>query len=141
MKVAVIYWTNTGNTEQMAEEIALGARDAGADITLTTYADTTPEEALQADRLILGCPAMGIEELEDGEVVPFMQELYPKLAGKHVAVFGPCGWSHGEWLTKWVQELSDAGAELVAPPLHCQGTPDDEGLASCRKLGQDIAQK
>ena len=51
MKVAVIYWTNTGNTEQMAEEIALGARDAGADITLTTYADTTPEEALQADRL------------------------------------------------------------------------------------------
>ena len=54
MKVAVIYWTNTGNTEQMAEEIALGARDAGADITLTAYADTTPAEALQADQLILG---------------------------------------------------------------------------------------
>ncbi|MCI5837118.1 MAG: flavodoxin domain-containing protein [Veillonellaceae bacterium] len=136
MRVAIVYWTYTGNTETMAEEIALGVRDAGADVLLVTYADTTPTDISGYDRILLGCPAMGIEELEEDEVQPFYRELVPQLRGKELGLFGSCGWSHGEWLQKWAKDAHEAGAQFLAAPLRCQGSPDDDGLAACREFGR-----
>lgn len=139
MKVAVIYWTGTGNTEAMAEEIALGARDEGAEVFLCNVGDTDATTALQYDRLALGCPAMGIEELEDFEMGPFVEDLLPQIQGKDCILFGSCGWSQGQWLQKWAVRMHEAGAQFLQAPLRCTGYPDEASLMACREAGKILA--
>ena len=107
-KVAVIYWSGTGNTEMMAQAVAEGAKAAGADVSLLSVADTNAAEAAGFDRLALGCPAMGAEVLEEMEFEPFFTELEPKLTGKRVALFGSFDWGDGQWMRDW-QARTHAG--------------------------------
>ena len=92
-KVAVIYWSGTGNTKMMAEAVSEGAKNAGADVSLLNVSETNAAEAASFDVLALGCPAMGGEVLEEMEFEPFFTELESKLSGKKVALFGSYGWS------------------------------------------------
>ena len=64
-RIAVIYWSGTGNTQMMAEAVAQGAKDAGAEVTLLSVSDTDAAAASSYDALALGCPAMGGEVLEE----------------------------------------------------------------------------
>ena len=43
-KVAVVYWSGTGNTEAMATAVAEGAKAAGAEVTVMTSATFTPDK-------------------------------------------------------------------------------------------------
>ena len=70
-KVGIIYWSSTGNTEAMAQAVEEGAKAAGADVEIMEVADADVDKALSYDVLALGCPAMGDEELEEGEFEPF----------------------------------------------------------------------
>lgn len=135
MKVAVVYWSTTGNTEAMAEEVALGVRDAGAEVLLAEMSEVEASTIAEYDRIILGAPAMGLEELDEFEVRPFCDALLPSLDGKEVGVFGSCGWSRGEWLLKWAKELAAAGATFLHAPVRGVGYPDEDVLAECRELG------
>ena len=74
-KVAVIYWSQTGNTQQMAQLIAQGALEGGAQVECMPVSSLTPEQALEYDGLALGCPAMGAEVLEEAEFDPFFTQL------------------------------------------------------------------
>ena len=65
-KMAVIYWSMTGNTQAMAEAIADGAREAGAQADLFSVDQVTVDQALEYDKLALGCPAMGAEATASG---------------------------------------------------------------------------
>ena len=135
-KVGIIYWSSTGNTEAMAQAVEEGAKAAGADVEIMEVADADVDKALSFDVLALGCPAMGDEELEDGEFEPFFSDLEGKLSGKKVALFGSYDWGDGEWMRTWCDRAKDAGAELVEDEgLICNNTPDDEGLSACRELG------
>ena len=97
-KIAVIYWSGTGNTEMMAQSIADGIKEAGAEPVLMPVASTSAAEAAGFARLALGCPAMGAEVLEEMEFEPFFTELEPSLGGKRVALFGSYGWGDGQWM-------------------------------------------
>ena len=44
-KVAVIYWSGTGNTKMMAEAVSEGAKNAGADVSLLNVSETNAAEA------------------------------------------------------------------------------------------------
>lgn len=77
-KIAVIYWSATGNTELMAEAIVSGAKEKGADVTLFEVSSISPEDALNYDVLALGCPAMGAEVLEEAEFEPFFEAIEGK---------------------------------------------------------------
>ncbi len=136
MKVAVVYWSATGNTEAMAGEVALGVRDVGADVLLAEMSEVKACEIGSYERIILGAPAMGLEELEEYEVRPFTEALVPYLQGKEVGLFGSCGWSSGEWLLKWAKELAASGATFLHAPVRGVGYPDEEVLAQCRELGR-----
>lgn len=100
-KTAIIYWSGTGNTEAMANVIFEGAKEVNADTKLFSVDQITADEAKSYDNLILGCPAMGAEELEEGEFEPFFAELEGNLSGKNVALFGSYGWGDGEWMREW----------------------------------------
>ena len=64
MKVAVIYWSGTGNTESMANAVLEGAKAAGADAKLFNCSDFNLADAASYDAFALGCPAMGAKNLK-----------------------------------------------------------------------------
>ena len=138
-QIAVIYWSQTGNTEQMANAICEGIKNAGAEPVLLSVPAVTAQEAAGYDRMALGCPAMGAEVLEEAEFEPFFTELEGKLGGKRVALFGSYGWGDGQWMRDWVARTDDAGAIVVGGEgLMVHETPDDDALAACRALGESL---
>ena len=136
-KVAVIYWSGTGNTEAMANAVAEGAKAAGASVDLLTCAEVTGVDGY--DAVALGCPAMGMEELEGGEFQPMLESIEPSLPGKKVVLFGSYDWGVGEWLTNWEARCAEKGINLAAESVKCNNAPDSDGLAACRALGAAIA--
>ena len=138
-KMAVIYWSMTGNTQAMAEAIADGAREAGAQADLFSVDQVTVDQALEYDKLALGCPAMGAEVLEEAEFEPFFTALEGRLGGKRVALFGSYGWGDGEWMRSWESRCNDDGANLACDSVICNEAPDDDALAACRELGASLA--
>ena len=135
MKIAVIYWSGTGNTEAMASAVAGGA---GAELySVSQFSGDVSEY----DRLAFGCPAMGAENLEEGEFEPFFEGIESKLSGKKVALFGSYGWGDGEWMREWAERVRNDGAVLVnAEGLIANETPDDAALADCKDLGAKLAE-
>ena len=134
MKTAVIYWSGTGNTEQMASAIAEGA---GAE--LFTISEFSGDIAAY-DRIAFGCPAMGDEVLEESDFEPFFSDVEGTLNGKTIALFGSYGWGDGQWMRDWQQRTVQAGAKMPADGLIVNLTPDEGGLAQCRELGARIAE-
>lgn len=134
-KIAVVFWSGTGNTEAMAEAVAEGAKNAGAEVSLLD-ADAFDAGLLDTlDAVAFGCPAMGAEELESGTFAPMFDTCRAKLGGKRIALFGSYGWGDGEWMRNWEAECADAGAVFAADSVIAQETPDDGVLADCRALG------
>ena len=138
-KLAVIYWTGTGNTGAMAQAVADGAKGAGAEAELLTVSEISADAAAAYDKLALGCPARGAEVLEEGEFEPFFTALEGKLSGKKVALFGSYGWGDGQWMREWQERTEKAGAVLCGEGLIVNEAPDEAGLESCRALGARLA--
>lgn len=137
-KVAVVFWSGTGNTEAMANAVGEGAGQAGAEVSVLPVSMVSADEAAGYDALALGCPAMGAEVLEESEFEPFFTALEGKLSGKPVVLFGSYGWGDGQWMRDWEDRAKAAGAVLKAQPLMVNETPDDDALSDCRTLGAAV---
>ena len=138
-KVAVVYWSGTGNTEQMAESVADGARNAGADVTTFTAAEFDADKMDEFDAIAFGCPSMGAEQLEEDEFEPMFSSCEAKLSGKKIGLFGSYGWGDGEWMHNWEDKCREDGALLVSDGVICQEEPDDETVEKCKELGKALA--
>ena len=138
-KIAIVYWSGTGNTAQMAEAVAEGAGAAGAQADLFTPSDFSPAQVKDYDAIAFGCPAMGAEQLEDFEFEPLFLQCAPELNGKDIALFGSYGWGDGEWMQTWEEQCKDLGAHLVSNSVIANEAPDDTALAACRNLGAALA--
>ena len=80
-KVAVVYWSSTGNTEAMANAVAEGAKAAGAEVISFESADFSADKVDEFDAIAFGCPAMGDEVLEEDEFEPMFNSCETKLSG------------------------------------------------------------
>ena len=136
-KLAVIYWSGTGNTQAMAEAVVEGAKTAGAEVDLLTCADVSDVSAY--DAVALGCPAMGAEELEDGEFLPMLESIEDTLPGKKVALFGSYGWGDGEWMRAWEARCTEKGIALAADSVIVNEAPNEDGIPQCKALGAALA--
>lgn len=134
-KIAVVYWSGTGNTEAMANAVADGAKAAGAEVTVFTSADYKAAMMDEFDAVAFGCPAMGAEVLEECEFEPMFTECESKLSGKKIALFGSYGWGSGEWMEEWENRCKADGAVLACDCVICNEAPDADGLEECKKLG------
>lgn len=139
MKVLVVYWTGSGNTGMIADAVKEGLEASGASVDIRMVSDITPSEASAYDKIALGCPSMGVEQLEEFEFEPFYGALKDSLAGKKVALFGAYGWGDCEWMRNWEEDVRTSGATLVDDGLTINETPDDAGLEAARKLGAILA--
>jgi len=136
-KVAIVYWSGTGNTEAMAEAVKKGAEEAGAEVEVVAPADFHDVSAY--DSVGFGCPAMGAEQLEEGEFQPMFDEVKPSLAGKRIALFGSYGWGDGEWMRTWESDCDAVGAIRVADSVIANNEPDDDTINECVALGKALA--
>ena len=134
-KVAVVFWSGTGNTESMAEFVAAGASANGADVTTFRATEFTPDKVDAFDAIAFGCPSMGAEVLEEDEFEPMFSSCLPKLNGKKIALFGSYGWGDGEWMRDWDNACKDAGANIAHDFVICTEAPDADAEESCKQLG------
>ena len=79
-KIAVIYWSGTGNTQAMAEAVAEGAKGAGAQVDLYSVSETSAGAAAAYDTLALGSYGWG-----DGQ---WMRDWADRLAASGAAACG-----------------------------------------------------
>jgi len=138
-KIAIIYWSGTGNTKIMAEAILDGASSAGADVSIFEVTEITAENAKTYDKLMLGCPSMGAEVLEEVDFEPFYESLKKFVSGKKVALFGSYGWGDGEWMRNWQEDASSAGASVYQDGLMVNETPSSKAIEDCKEYGKGFA--
>ena len=139
-KIAVVYWSGTGNTESMAQAIADGIREAGAEASLLSPAEFSAASLGSYDAVAFGCPAMGAEVLEESEFEPMFSALEGALMGKRIALFGSYGWGDGQWMRDWCERCESAGAQLENENgLIVNEAPDADALADCKALGKALA--
>lgn len=138
-KIAVVYWSGTGNTEAMAAAVADGAKGAGADVSLMTSAEFDASMVDSFDAIAFGCPAMGAEVLEEDEFEPMFNACESSLSGKKIGLFGSYGWGDGEWMRIWEDTCRSDGANLVSNGVMCNDAPDDDAIAECNALGEKLA--
>ena len=138
-KIAVVYWSGTGNTETMANKVAEGARSAGAEAAVLTCSEFDAGKVADYDAIAFGCPAMGSEQLEEDEFEPMFESCKAALKGKRIALFGSYGWGDGEWMRNWEARCTDAGAQLVCDGIICADAPDQATQARCREAGNTLA--
>ena len=134
-KVAVVYWSGTGNTEAMAEAVADGIREKGGEAVILTAGEFDRSMIGDYDSIAFGCPSMGDEELE---FAPMFESCEPDLAGKKIALFGSYGWGDGEWMRKWEKTCKKAGAVFACDFVICNDAPDDDAVEKCRGLGKAL---
>lgn len=138
-KIAIVYWSGTGNTEAMAFAVEEGARSKGAEVSLITASEFSADQIGSYNAIAFGCPSMGSEQLEECEFEPMFTDCEGDLRGKNIALFGSYGWGDGEWMRSWEERCSDDGANLVCDSVICNEAPDDEALSACRQLGEALA--
>ncbi len=138
-KVAVVYWSGTGNTEAMASAVVDGVREGGAEAELFTASEFDASMLSSFDAVAFGCPSMGSEQLEDSEFEPMFNSCEGDLGGKKIALFGSYGWGDGEWMRNWEEQCIADGAVMAGEGVICNEAPDDTATEQCVALGKALA--
>ena len=138
-KIAVVFWSGSGNTEAMANAVVEGVKKGGAEAELIRVSDFSADRIADYDGVLMGCPACGTEELDEGEFEPFFAEAERQLKDVKVGLFGSYGWGGGAFMESWAERVRTAGAKLVSDGLVVENAPDDDGLKACEELGEALA--
>ena len=134
-KVAVVFWSGTGNTQAMADAVVEGASAKGAEVSIFEAYKFGPDQVAGFDGIAFGCPAMGSEVLEEDEFEPMFASVEGSLSGKKVALFGSYGWGDGTWMRDWEDRCAAAGISLAAESVMANDAPGAAELDACKALG------
>lgn len=139
-KIIIAYWSQTGNTQAMAEAIGKGIEEAGKKVEVLEISKVQVADLKSASVFALGCPAMGAEVLEEAEMEPFVLEVEQFAEGKKIGLFGSYDWGDGQWMRDWEERMTNAGAILVGGEgVIAQDAPDSQAVEACRNLGIALA--
>jgi len=134
-KLAIIYWSQTGNTEAMANAVFEGAKESGQEAELYFVSDFDSSKLADYDKFAFGCPSMGVEVLEEDEFEPFFSQIESSLSGKDVLLFGSYGWGDGEWMRDWEERCKSKGANLLTESgIICQEEADDDTIQQLKSI-------
>jgi flavodoxin short chain len=140
-KVVIAYWSGGGNTETMAQSVAKGVSENGGEAVLKPAGSASAALVRGADALAFGCPAMGAEVLEEGEMEPFIASLSSAdVQGKKLGLFGSYDWGDGQWMRDWVERMKGLGAAVDGEGIITQLEPSKEALDLCYALGKRLAE-
>ena len=140
MQTIVIYWSGTGNTEMMAEALYEGIKENDQGARCLRVDEAMPEHVKEAEIIVLGCPSMGDEILEEDEMEPFIESIKDVVANKKVLLFGSYGWGDGEWMRDWEARMEGYQAHLIQDSLIINETPSQDDLEMCKEIGKKLSQ-
>ena len=149
-RMLVTYYSRTGNTEQMAELVAEGAREIeGVEVELRAVANVTPDDLLNYDGIVIGSPvyygtmAAEMKQLIDESIVHH-QKLDGKVGGAFASSGGPGGGNETTvmdilkaLMIHGMIVKGDAEGDHYGPTA--VGAPDERSARECRKLGRSVA--
>lgn len=138
-KVAVVYFSTSGNTQMMADAVADGVRSAGGEAEVIECSGFGAADVEKYDAFAFGCPAMGAEQLDESTFEPMFMQVEGLLNGKKVGLFGSYGWGTGEWMATWAERVKGDGANLVNDGVIANYAPDESAIAECNALGAALA--
>ncbi|MCR4748979.1 MAG: flavodoxin [Lachnospiraceae bacterium] len=138
-KVAIVYWSGTGNTAAMAKAVEAGAMSKGAEVSIFGSDDFTLQQLSEFDAVAFGCPAMGAEVLEETSFDPMFTSIETALSGKKIALFGSYGWGDGQWMRDWEDRCRSLGAQIMCDSVIANYTPNDDALDECKNLGMALS--
>ena len=138
-KVAVVFWSGTGNTEAMAKAVEEGIKGAGAEAVVVAPSAFDASKVSEFDAIAFGCPAMGDEVLEESEFDPMFSGVESSLKDKKIALFGSYGWGDGQWMRDWEDRCKNAGVVLACDSVTANNDPDADAVAACKALGAALA--
>jgi len=142
-RALVVYDTMWGSTEMLAQALAEGLREAGAEtvschLRRVHYSDVVPE-ILDAGLLLLGSPTLNNTIFPSmGEFLTYLKGLRPQ--NKAAACFGSYGWS-GQAVAEMNQLLEAMKIRLAHEGFTCKYIPTPEELAELRALGTRLARE
>ncbi len=137
-KLTIIYWSNGGNVEVLANHIAKGAKEAGAEVLVKLVSAATVEDVTTADVVAFGSPSMDNNRIEQHEMQPFIDKfkLIP-VGNKVTGLFGSYGWDDGEFMNKWTSCMKDYQFN-VKQILTVNEAPTNEQLAEAEEMGKNL---
>lgn len=141
LKMLILYYSQTGNTEKMARAIEEGAKSVvGIDAEVKYF--VKPEELAEADAIVFGMPTYYHDIGADMKsLLENASKAKINMKGKIGAAFGSYGWS-GEAPNMLLEILKNRfQMDVVEPALRIKYNPDKNALEDCRKLGKTIAEK
>lgn len=138
-KVSIIYWSNGGNVEVMANAIAEGAAsEDNTYVDIKHVVDASIDDILEADAIALGSPAMIGDEIEEQDMKPFVENIKEiKIKNKPLILFGSSGWRDENFIDKWQSSMEDNGFNVIGK-LVVKDSLRDEELHKAKKLGETL---
>lgn len=143
LKTIIIYDSMWGSTAKMANAIAEGVKDGGAEPKLLSlkehHRSDVATEILEAGAMLVGSPTLNTSLYPTiADVLSYIEGLRPtNLIG---AAFGSYGWNSKavELVEEWLQKFK---VELALPGLKVKYVPANSDLEQCRDFGKQIALK
>ena len=137
-KISIIYWSNGGNVEVLANSIAEGAEKHNSEVIIKHVCDATIEDVTDADAVAFGSPSMDNNRIEQHEMEPFINQfkLLPNNQNK-IVLFGSYGWDDGKFMDDWIQRMNDYNFNVVGS-IAVKESPSEEELEEARRLGEEL---
>ncbi len=149
--VLVVYHSRSGNTARMAEAVAEGAKNGGAEVVIKKVEEATLEDLTVADGIVFGAPTyFGTLSGEMKSFIDKSVRVRGKLENKVGAAFTSSGSLSGgneTTLISIIEAMLIHGMIIVGDPIEIGGhygavsvgAPDAGALMACRKLGERVA--
>lgn len=139
-KVSIIYWSNGGNVEIIANAICEGASIGDVEVETKHVADASVEDVLEADAVAFGSPAMINDDIEEIDMKPFINNLKElNIKNKPLVLFGSCGWRDTKFIDKWEKNMVDYGFNVLAK-LAVRDSVEKDDIKQAKELGSILAQ-
>ncbi|HPQ82110.1 MAG TPA: flavodoxin domain-containing protein [bacterium] len=149
-KALVVYFSKSGHTKRMAEEIAKGLEESEVSVTLADVEKANIEDLEGTDAVILGSPTYyGTMAAQMKGFLDKSVKLHGKLAGKIGGAFsssGMLGGGNETTVLSLLEALLIHGMVVVgnAKIAHygpvSVGTPDGQALKECLNYGKRIGE-
>ena len=139
-KISIIYWSCGGNIEALANEMADGAREQGAEVTVKHVTDATIEDVFEADAVAFGSPAVDSTKIEQQEMKPFLEQLKDleeQVKGKKCILFATYGWIEDTFMKIWKDEMKSYGFNVIGD-LAIKDSPTKMQTNLIKKLGEEL---
>ncbi len=137
--MSIIYWSNGGNVEVLANKIKEGAESSNAKVNIKLVSEAKVQEVIDSDVVAFGSPSMDNNKIEQLEMEPFINEfkMLP-VNGKKVVLFGSYGWDNGQFMEEWKEKMIDYGFHVV-DTLVVRESPNEEQMNRAYELGKSLA--